>query len=464
MYPCGDCGKQVRWNQQAVQCDACQKWLHTKCLNISPINYSILQQSDDPWICPSCYCSFLPFANCSTISIASRSDSSVESAPGVTTASSPSGLRLYYCNSRSLLPKMDDVRTAVALSRFDILAFTETWFDIGTRPCEISIPSYTLLHRDKVGRGGGMCLFIHDSLPVVSQSMDQSSELLSATVRTSQGLLLVVVYYRPPGVTSYLNQLESALHKLDLANYKKVIILGDFNIDLLQSSKAACVDLLGVMSAFGLSQVVASATRMNANTSTLLDHVYVSEPSMVVSCKVHPPLQGSDHNSVLVNFSFEITRSPPVTTRRVWLHKRADFEAINDDLSTALPVVDELTISDIDGAWNVFQHLFLSTLKRHIPQRSMSGKKKQVPWLTALVLRRISKRNAARKLAKRKDTPSMWQRFRCLRNKAVEAVRAATSRTVRHINSCPLYQPFVKTSYHLNSFFISVIPLWNSNS
>ncbi len=28
-----------------------------------------------------------------------------------------------------------------------------------------------------------------------------------------------------------------------------------------------------------------------------------------------------------------------------------------------------------------------------------------------------------------------------------------TSRTVRHINSCPLYQPFVKTSYHLNSFF-----------
>ncbi len=136
-YPCGDYGKQICWNQQAAQCDACQEWLHTKCLNISPSDYSILQQSDDPWICPSCYCSF---ANCSTISIASRSDSSVESAPGVTIASSPSGLRLYYCNSRSLLPKMDDVRAAVALGRFDILAFTETWFDIGTHPCEISIP------------------------------------------------------------------------------------------------------------------------------------------------------------------------------------------------------------------------------------------------------------------------------------------------------------------------------------
>ena len=207
-YRCGDCGKQVRWNQQAVQCDACQEWLHTKCLNILPSEYSLLQQSDDPWICPTCYCSFLPFANCSTISIASSCDCSVESAPGASTAPSPSlhpGLGLYYCNSRSLLPKMDDDRAAVALSRFDILAFTETWFDMGTRPCEISIPSYTLLRRDRIGRGGGVCLFIHDSLQVVSQSVNQSSELLSATVRTSQGLLLVVVYYRPPGATSYLN-------------------------------------------------------------------------------------------------------------------------------------------------------------------------------------------------------------------------------------------------------------------
>ncbi len=97
--------------------------------------------------------------------------------------------------------------------------------------------------------------------------------------------------------------------------------------------------------------------------------------------------------------------------------------------------MDELTISDIDGAWNEFQHLFLSTLKRHIPQRSMSGKKKQVPWLTALVLQRISKRNAARKLAKRKDTPSLWQRFRCLRNKAMEAVRAAKRAFFKSLSS-----------------------------
>ena len=36
------------------------------------------------------------------------------------------------------------------------------------------------------------------------------------------------------------------------------------------------------------------------------------------------------------------------------------------------------------------------------------------------------------------------------------------STTVRHLNSCPLFTPFVRTSYHQHSFFISVIPLWNA--
>ena len=35
------------------------------------------------------------------------------------------------------------------------------------------------------------------------------------------------------------------------------------------------------------------------------------------------------------------------------------------------------------------------------------------------------------------------------------------STSVRHINSCPLFKPYVKTHHHRSSFFISVIPLWN---
>lgn len=37
-----------------------------------------------------------------------------------------------------------------------------------------------------------------------------------------------------------------------------------------------------------------------------------------------------------------------------------------------------------------------------------------------------------------------------------------SNRSVRHTNSYPLFQPFVKTNYHRFSFFVSCVPLWNA--
>ena len=32
---------------------------------------------------------------------------------------------------------------------------------------------------------------------------------------------------------------------------------------------------------------------------------------------------------------------------------------------------------------------------------------------------------------------------------------------LRHMNMYPLLRPSIKTNYHLNSFFMGVVPLWN---
>ena len=40
---------------------------------------------------------------------------------------------------------------------------------------------------------------------------------------------------------------------------------------------------------------------------------------------------------------------------------------------------------------------------------------------------------------------------------------AVGRRVARHcMNGCQLKQPFVRTNYHAQSFFVSMIPLWNS--
>jgi len=54
-YPCGECRKAVRNNQDAILCITCNKWSHAKCLPMSrPIFQYHLERPDIEWCCPAC--------------------------------------------------------------------------------------------------------------------------------------------------------------------------------------------------------------------------------------------------------------------------------------------------------------------------------------------------------------------------------------------------------------------------
>ncbi len=64
-YPCGECSGPVKCNQKGIYCDVCNTWLHTHCIGLSDLDYSIVQASPDTWACRSCLCNTLPFHNAS---------------------------------------------------------------------------------------------------------------------------------------------------------------------------------------------------------------------------------------------------------------------------------------------------------------------------------------------------------------------------------------------------------------
>ena len=54
-YPCSECHKAVRNNQDAILCATCGNWSHDKCLNMSRhIFQHYLDQPDIDWTCPAC--------------------------------------------------------------------------------------------------------------------------------------------------------------------------------------------------------------------------------------------------------------------------------------------------------------------------------------------------------------------------------------------------------------------------
>ena len=54
IFPCGLCSDEVGDNDDSVQCDLCNKWNHTRCLNIDAEQYEKLKKDPLPWYCPNC--------------------------------------------------------------------------------------------------------------------------------------------------------------------------------------------------------------------------------------------------------------------------------------------------------------------------------------------------------------------------------------------------------------------------
>ena len=61
-----------------------------------------------------------------------------------------------------------------------------------------------------------------------------------------------------------------------------IVLLGDFNIDLLKSQPA----WESTTSLFGLHQLINCATRITQTSATLLDHIYTNNEQMVSKVQV----------------------------------------------------------------------------------------------------------------------------------------------------------------------------------
>ncbi len=80
------------------------------------------------------------------------------------TSKEDSSLTILLLNACSLLNKFDEVLTLPVSHKPHIIAITESWLHDKISDPEIEIRDYSLLRKDRKGRGGGAILFIRSSL------------------------------------------------------------------------------------------------------------------------------------------------------------------------------------------------------------------------------------------------------------------------------------------------------------
>ena len=106
--------------------------------------------------------------------------------------------------------------------------------------------------------------------------------------------------YRPPGTDNDLTGLASALGSIQMSRYSKVVILGDFNVNVNVNSSqlSTVVNFLSLTSGFGLQQLVDTPTRVTQSNGSTIDLVLSNCPHMVTSLAIDDPLGSSDHHSI----------------------------------------------------------------------------------------------------------------------------------------------------------------------
>ena len=117
-------------------------------------------------------------------------------------------LGFLHVNTRSLLPKMDQLKVWVHSSNPDVLVITETWLRKCVLNTDVTLSGYKLFWQDRSSKGGGVAIFTKDHLhcSVAStksvpspKSVPNQFDLLVLSITFSNGsLLTVAVCYGPP--------------------------------------------------------------------------------------------------------------------------------------------------------------------------------------------------------------------------------------------------------------------------
>ena len=210
------------------------------------------------------------------------------------------GLHVMHLNVHYLYPKLDDLKLLInEQSNMDIICLCETFLTKQIADEELMLDNYQLFRKDRNLHGGGLVIYVKNNLickPRDDLQVNGIEALLLEVKHEHQKPFLLVYTYRPPSSNqNWTLEIENILEQVYTEN-KEILLLGDFNINLLETITYA-QNWLQIMDAINLMQLVQTPTRVTDRSSTLIDHAYSKREENIVDVHV-PHYAISDHYPV----------------------------------------------------------------------------------------------------------------------------------------------------------------------
>ena len=386
-YPCRECNRAVRNNEDAILCASCGIWSHVKCLQMSRSCFQYyLDWPNIDWTCNFCA---LPKFSDSFFLDNSTSDcnASTESMPNLSNTDELDSLSWYqskisnyykfnlkigYLNINSIINKMDEVKEMLNRNMFDILFIAETKIDKSVSSALVSHPGYRITRRDRAKGAGGMLAYMREDLSVYRRKKLEPTDIEAICLDISdnnKSRFMVCGCYRSPGKckeTDFLTSLSSAA-EIMFRSRQELLLIGDMNMDMYSNEdedRFPNSNLADFCQRFCLVNKITEPTRVTDKTKTLIDVILTSHQERY-STAGSLSLGVSDHDLVFIVRKNKLVRPKPrlIEFRSM---KNFDHSKFLADLKK-VPWDTAYLYDNADDVWEHWSTLYKDILDQHAP-------------------------------------------------------------------------------------------------
>ena len=336
------------------------------------------------------------------------------------------GFRILHINTRSLVPKIEELRHIVTMFDIDCLSVNETWVDASINDCEINIPGFCLYRCDRNRSGGGVALYIKESYSsniIDIKQLNCNLECVFCAVRCKHSTITIGSVYRPPDSgNSYHDSILMVLDYIySLCN--DIILMGDLNYNCYQNGYKPDKNIVEISNNYELKQVIDKPTRVTLTTSSLLDVLFIPQGMDLVHSDVLN-VNLSDHYGIYAVVPVEKEKKESHTLR-IRKYNKFSQENFIEDLKNSELLKECLNVNELDQAWGIFKEEFLRICERHAPFGYQRLKQRDNPWFDKDLQSLIYKRDYFHKKAVKFKNQEYWEKYRVLRNMVTSQIKKA---------------------------------------
>jgi hypothetical protein len=316
-----------------------------------------------------------------------------------------------HLNISSLNYHFDELCTMLTLlkHRFGIIAITETRLLKDKSSVNLSLPDYSVEHTPTESSAGGALLFISNNISYkprldLTQAFYQSKNLESIFIEILQPKktnIIVGSIYRHPimSIEDFNNEfLNPLLEKVGSEN-KTVILLGDFNVDLLKADSNIS-NFMDILSSHSFLPTIFLPTRITFNSRSLIDNIFVSNTQFDYNTG-NIVYKISDHlpQFIFINSTNQLSSPESPLFKRKWSSFNKEnfiLDYLDIDWHRTLE-----PMNDVNKVFKTFHSKMTNLIDKHAPFIKLT--KKQVnnrskPWITPVIITSIRERNRLLKL------------------------------------------------------------------